>query len=93
MREAAIFPTRWAGLEPYTHSTSGRQLELSLSFCLISAAVTIVQLLLQQNPHVNMAPHAENGNGGSADKPSNLAPLEPGIPEAEAKVKMPAFPQ
>ena len=39
-----------------------------------------------------MAPHAD-GHNGAADKPSNLAPLEPGIPEVEAKVKMPAFPQ
>ncbi|KAI3400620.1 hypothetical protein diail_2332 [Diaporthe ilicicola] len=39
-----------------------------------------------------MAPHAENGHNDAGDKPSTLAPLEPGIPEVEAKVKMPAFP-
>lgn len=40
-----------------------------------------------------MAPHADNGNNGDDNKPSTLAPLEPGIPEVEAKVKMPAFPK
>ncbi|KAG6364631.1 hypothetical protein INS49_006234 [Diaporthe citri] len=40
-----------------------------------------------------MAPHAETGSSDAGDKPSTLAPLEPGIPEVEAKVKMPAFPK
>ena len=36
-------------------------------------------------------PSALETTDGSANKPSNLAPLEPGIPEVEAKVKMPKF--
>lgn len=59
---------------------------------------TILTLLLhnfsfEQISVVNMAPHADNGQNDADNKPSTLAPLEPGIPEVEAKVKMPAFPQ
>ncbi|KAF2652681.1 arad-like aldolase/epimerase [Lophiostoma macrostomum CBS 122681] len=41
-----------------------------------------------------MAPPAaiETSENGSSDRPSNIAPHEPGISEREAKVKMPQFP-
>lgn len=44
---------------------------------------------------VNMAPHADHGNGASQqdeDHPSIFAPLEPGLSDAVAKEKMPRFP-
>lgn len=40
-----------------------------------------------------MAPHADNGHSvPDGDKPSNIAPLEPGIPKAVATEKMPKYP-
>ncbi|PNS15092.1 hypothetical protein CAC42_2321 [Sphaceloma murrayae] len=41
-----------------------------------------------------MAPHANNVNGSTEDiTPSTKAPLEPGVSEAVAEMKMPQFPQ
>jgi hypothetical protein len=39
-----------------------------------------------------MSPPSATETNGSTTKPSNIAPHEPGLSEASAKVKMPQFP-
>lgn len=64
------------------------------TFPLVRFLLIIYWSLFRQVPGLKMSPPSaiEPHQNGDASKPSNIAPLEPGLNEVDAKIKMPHFP-